>query len=408
MSAITHIGAGISPVPPPVPQGLPRRAWSFFGTVVAGAAVAAAALLPKLGAGTSHWHAFLALAGGAAVAHAFVVHTPRNQVFHMGLVFTLAGALLLPPELVVLLCIVQHFADWAKERYAWYIQLFNICNYTISALAAWIVARGLGELVAVGDPKLRLALVGSGAALAFVGVNHSVLAPMLALARNQSLRRSGLFSFDSLSTDIVLALLGAGVAVVWRLDIWALPLVLCPLLLIHRALAVPQLQAEARLDSKTGLFNARYFGSELKAELARATRFERPLSVLMADLDLLRTINNEHGHLAGDTVIRGLADIFRSELRDYDTASRFGGEEFAILLPETAPEHAREIAERICRAVAQRAFPGANPDHPAVRATISIGVAGFPRDADNADELVHAADLALYRAKRDGRNRVSF
>src|SRR5712691_6840485 len=146
MSAITHIGAGIPPMPAPAPQGLPRRARLVFVSVVAVTAIAAAAFLPRLNAATSHWHAFLVLAAGAAVAHAFVVHTPRNQVFHMGLVFTVAGVLLLPPELVVLLCIVQHFSDWAKERYPWYIQLFNICNYTLSALAAWVVAKGLGDV----------------------------------------------------------------------------------------------------------------------------------------------------------------------------------------------------------------------------------------------------------------------
>jgi diguanylate cyclase (GGDEF)-like protein len=407
MSAITHSGAAIPAAPPPAPRGLPRRAWPYFATIVAGAAIAAAALLPRLEAASSHWHTFLVLAAGAAVAHAFVVHTPRNQVFHMGLVFTVAGALLLPPELLVLLCIVQHVSDWAKERYPWYIQLFNICNYTIAALAAWLVTRGLAQVLSAGNRELRLAVVGAGAALAFVAVNHAVLARMLALARNHSLRESGLFSFDSLSTDVVLALLGAGVVIFWRLDSWALPLVLAPLLLIHRALAVPQLQAEARLDSKTGLFNSRHFGTELKMELARAIRFGRPLSVLMADLDLLRAINNEHGHLAGDAVLRGVADVLRSELREYDTASRFGGEEFAILLPETPPEQALEIAERICGAVAAPTFGHEAAEHEPVRATISIGLASFPGDAGTADELVHMADLALYRAKRDGRNRVS-
>jgi diguanylate cyclase (GGDEF)-like protein len=407
MSAITHSGAAIPAAPPPAPKGLPRRAWPFFATIVAGAVFAAAALLPTVAAATADWRAFVVLAAGAVAAHAFVVHTPRNQVFHMGLVFTVAGALLLPPELVILLCVVQHFSDWAKERYPWYIQLFNICNYTLSALAAWVVAKGLGEVIVSADPKLRLALFSSGSALTFVAVNHSVLAPMLAFARNHSPRESGLFSFDSLSADLVLALLGAGVAVVWRLDLWALPLVLFPLLLIHRALAVPQLQAEARIDAKTGLFNSRHFGSELKTELARAARFGRPLSVLMADLDLLREINNEHGHLAGDAVLRGVADVFRSVLRDYDTACRIGGEEFAIVLPETPQEQALEIAERICDAVAACTFRHDGAGHEPVRATISIGVAGFPRDAENADQLVHAADLALYRAKRDGRNRVS-
>jgi diguanylate cyclase (GGDEF)-like protein len=274
-------------------------------------------------------------------------------------------------------------------------------------VAAGLAVHGLGAVVS-GDRELRLAVVGLGGAVSFVAVNHALLVPMLAMARNYSARESGLFSFDSLSVDLVLAFLGAGLAVFWLLDAWALPLVLSPLLLIHRALAVPQLQAEARIDGKTGLANARHFGNELAAEVARAARFGRPLSVLMADLDLLRSINNAHGHLAGDAVLRGVADVFRAELRDYDTACRFGGEEFAILLPETPPEHALEIAERIRDSVAARTFGDDDAGLESVSATVSIGIAGFPLDGSSADELIHAADLALYRAKRDGRNRVSF
>ena len=99
----------------------------------------------------------------------------------------------------------------------------------------------------------------------------------------------------------------------------------------------------------------------------------------MADLDLLRDINNTYGHLAGDAVLKGIAEIFRAQLRHYDVPARFGGEEFAILLPETPPEQALEIAERIRRAVAASAFEVETSSEP-IRATVSIGVAGFPRD----------------------------
>src|SRR5204863_3688293 len=178
-----------------------------------------------------------------------------------------------------------------------------------------------------------------------------------------------------------------------------------PLVLIHRSLAVPQLQAEARVDPKTGLFNARHFASALAEELGRAERFERPLSLIMADLDLLRDINNSYGHLAGDAVLKGIAEIFRAQLRHFDVPARFGGEEFSILLPETPPEDAFEIAERIRRAVAAATFDIDTSSEP-IRATVSIGVAGYPKDAHDANELIHQADLAVYRAKLQGRNRV--
>src|SRR5205823_2636740 len=162
---------------------------------------------------------------------------------------------------------------------------------------------------------------------------------------------------------------------------------------------------EARVDPKTGLYNARHFAQVIQSELNRARRFGRPLTLVMADLDLLREINNTYGHLAGDEVLRGIARVFRQELRHYDVPSRFGGEEFSILLPETDPEEAMEIAERVRRAVAAQRFDVETSNEP-IKATISMGIASFPRDAQEVNELVHHADLAVYRAKLQGRNRV--
>jgi diguanylate cyclase (GGDEF)-like protein/putative nucleotidyltransferase with HDIG domain len=125
----------------------------------------------------------------------------------------------------------------------------------------------------------------------------------------------------------------------------------------------------------------------------------------MADLDLLRDINNTYGHLAGDAVLRGIAEVFRQQLRHYDVPARFGGEEFSILLPETPSGEAYEIADRIRRAVAARSFDVETSSEP-IRATISMGVAAYPRDGADMNELVHQADLAVYRAKLQGRNRV--
>jgi diguanylate cyclase (GGDEF)-like protein/putative nucleotidyltransferase with HDIG domain len=129
------------------------------------------------------------------------------------------------------------------------------------------------------------------------------------------------------------------------------------------------------------------------------------MSVIMADRDLLREINNAYGHLAGDAVLRGIAGVFQRQLRHSDIPARFGGEEFAIVLPETTPQEAFEIAERIRRAVADQRFEVETSSEP-IRATVSFGVAGCPADGTDANELVHQADLAVYRAKLQGRNRV--
>jgi diguanylate cyclase (GGDEF)-like protein/putative nucleotidyltransferase with HDIG domain len=339
MSAVPGaIPCDVGAAGPGSPRLAPKAAGYFF--VVAAVTMAIASpLLARLSPGTPGWATFLILGTIAAAAQLFVVRMPRlNQSYHTTIVFLIPAAMLLPPELVALVGVVQHIPEWLKTRSAWYIQIFNICNWTLAMLAAYA---GFHAILRI-DPgsELVYALAGLAAAAAIVGVNHVLMAPMLHLARGHSLRESGLFSFPSLSTDLVLAMLGVALAAFWVINPWLIPFSVAPLVLIHRSLSVPQLQEEARVDPKTGLFNARHFAVVLNEELIRAERFERPLSLVMADLDLLRDINNTYGHLAGDAVLQGIAEVFRSQLRQYDVPARFGGEEFAILLPETSPEQA--------------------------------------------------------------------
>ena len=369
------------------------------------AAAVSIPLLTQLRAGTNGWLTFAILASAAAIAQLFVVRTPRNQAYHTTIVFLIPAVMLLPPELVAAIGLVQHVPEWLKNRNAWYSQTFNICNWTLSALAAWAIYDTTRSGHLISDYNLRLAIAAMAGAVVFVALNHILLAPMLHFVYSHSFSELGIFSFESLSTDLVLAALGVGIGTFWDLNPWLLPFAVAPLLLIHRSLSVPQLQEEARVDPKTGLFNARYFAATLAEELARAQRFERPLTLIMADLDLLREINNTYGHLAGDAVLKRIAETFRTQLRHYDVPARFGGEEFAILLPETPPEQALEIAERIRRAVAAATIDVETSSEP-ISATVSIGVSAYPRDAADANELIHQADLAVYRAKLQGRNRV--
>src|SRR3954465_2394336 len=385
-------------------EALPRNARLYL-IVVAGAT--AAATLPFLARlqNTHDWLAFFILGSAAAAAQLFVVRTPNDQAYHTGIVFLIAAAFLLPPELVALMGVVQHVPEWLKMRYRWYLQSFNISNYVWGSMAVWFLAHRILSWGAIGDHTLRVAFAGFVCCFAFVAINHTLLAVMLHFARGHTLRETGLFELEHLSTDFVFAALGVAIYAFWQSNPWLIPFVVAPLVLVHRSLAVPQLQAEARVDPKTGLFNARYFAAALAEEIGRAQRFERPMSLIMADLDLLRDINNTYGHLAGDAVLAGVARIFLEQLRHYDVPARFGGEEFSILLPETPPEQAMEIAERIRRAVAEREFEVEAASEP-IRATISIGVAAYPKDGVDANELIHQADLAVYRAKLQGRNRV--
>src|SRR4051794_19639364 len=385
-------------------EALPRNARIYFLLVATATAAATLPFLARL-QHTHEWVAFFILGSAAATAQLFRVQTPRDQAYHTAIVFLIAAAFVLPPELVALMGIVQHIPEWLKIRYRWYLQTFNICNYVLGSMAVWFLAHHIMNWNAIGDRTLRVAIAGLVCCVVFVAINHTVLALMLHFARGHTLRATGLFELEHLATDLVLAALGVATFAFWEINPWLIPFAIAPLVLVHRSLAVPQLQAEARVDPKTGLFNARHFAAALSEEIGRAQRFERPMSLIMADLDLLRDINNSYGHLAGDAVLRGIADAFRAQLRHYDVPARFGGEEFSILLPETPPEQAMEIAERIRRAVAQRTFDVETSSEP-IRATVSIGVAAYPKDGTDANELIHQADLAVYRAKLQGRNRV--
>ncbi|MFL5923232.1 MAG: hypothetical protein ACJ74S_04605, partial [Gaiellaceae bacterium] len=249
------------------PRLAPRAAGYFF--VVAAVTLAAAVpLLSRLSPHTPGWTTFVILGTIAAVAQLFVVRTPRNQSYHTTIVFLIPAVMLLPPELVAAIGLVQHVPEWLKNRNAWYSQTFNICNWTLSLLATWSVfhvMRGASHLIP--DQELRLAIAGMAAAVVLVAVNHALLAPMLHFFYSHSIGELGIFSFESLSIDLVLAALGVGIGTFWDLNPWLLPIAMAPLLLIHRSLSVPQLQEEARVDPKTGLFNARYFAATLAEEL---------------------------------------------------------------------------------------------------------------------------------------------
>jgi diguanylate cyclase (GGDEF)-like protein len=160
----------------------------------------------------------------------------------------------------------------------------------------------------------------------------------------------------------------------------------------------------ATFDSLTRFYTRDHFFRRLEEEHARVKRYKAPFALLMLDLDGFKRINDEHGHLAGDEYLRAVGDIVRKALREADTACRYGGDEFSILLPETDLLGGRVIAERIRRAVARLAV---TPDGEPVRTTVSIGIVAYPEhDAENPEAFLRNADAALYRAKHRGRDCV--
>ncbi|MDH5371394.1 MAG: diguanylate cyclase [Acidimicrobiia bacterium] len=162
--------------------------------------------------------------------------------------------------------------------------------------------------------------------------------------------------------------------------------------------SVTQLQALSVTDWLTGLKNHGYFFDRLGEELERARRYDRPLAVVMADIDDFKAVNDNYGHSTGDAVLRGMGEAFRRQVREVDIACRVGGEEFGMIMPETDAEGAIQAAERIRLAVLDQLMPGVG------QVTISLGVSVFPHDAQSSKDMVEAADRALYSAKRAGKN----
>src|SRR5689334_519614 len=166
-----------------------------------------------------------------------------------------------------------------------------------------------------------------------------------------------------------------------------------------------RLEKLASTDALTGCMNRRALAEALAQELDRARRYNLALTVMLADLDRFKSINDTRGHIAGDSLLRQVGEMLRREARSVDIVARYGGEEFVVVMPETATQGAAIFAERVRLRVQNRDF--ADPGDDPVHVTISIGVASFPDDrVHSADNFVSLADQALYRAKNEGRNLV--
>jgi diguanylate cyclase len=160
----------------------------------------------------------------------------------------------------------------------------------------------------------------------------------------------------------------------------------------------------ATVDAVTGLCNRSFFFAALEREIARSGRSGRGFCVIMMDLDDLKTINDRFGHNYGDKALRAVGEVIRVGVRKTDTAARYGGDEFAVLLPETDPSGAYVLAEKVRQQSSDMSIPGPRV---ALRLSLSIGVVAFPEDGRTADQLMFSADQAMYSAKRAGKNRVA-
>ncbi len=157
------------------------------------------------------------------------------------------------------------------------------------------------------------------------------------------------------------------------------------------------------VDGLTQVFNKRYFLDTLEREVSRCRRYERDLSLVLFDIDHFKEVNDQSGHLAGDYVLKALSDVVQARIRREDVLARFGGEEFAVILPEVDLSGARIFAEKIRRLIEDTAFSFCDKTIPI---TVSMGVSSIDKSTGTGDDLIRIADERLYAAKRRGRNRV--
>jgi diguanylate cyclase (GGDEF)-like protein len=173
---------------------------------------------------------------------------------------------------------------------------------------------------------------------------------------------------------------------------------------LENALRVQRAEALSVTDDLTQLYNSRYLSQVLRRETKRASRSGRPLSLLFVDLDGFKGINDQHGHLFGSRALVEAASVIRTSARETDMVARFGGDEFALILPDTGSEGAAAVGDRVRDRIAEFQFLQA--DGLAIRLTVSVGVATLPDVADSADGLIQAADDAMYWVKDHGKNGI--
>ena len=251
--------------------------------------------------------------------------------------------------------------------------------------------------------------------LVFFTVNTALVAGAMAVAGPPSGATQAVGTADENLLELATLCVGALVAAVMVVNPWLVLLSVPPLLVLQRAVLVRHLERVASIDAKTGLLNAAAWHARAERAVTRPGRGPAAAAVLVLDLDHFKDVNDTYGHLAGDEVLAAVAEALRAEVREGDLVGRFGGEEFVILLaarPDRkgadALAAAQVVADRIRRRVASLAVGLETPDGPLTVAglSVSVGAAVRPDGHDDLRTLVHAADTALYAAKRAGRNRV--
>jgi diguanylate cyclase (GGDEF)-like protein len=395
---------------------LPRWLLAFVLTIIALCltAIAVAASFTTI---TAH---DLALFGLLLGCTAVAVELTRKAGEQGGIIRDVQGvwelpvAILLPPLYALLIPIARFtLVQYRVRRAPVYRRVFSGAAVGLSYAAASVTFHSLAGLVPAASAGTFWrgtvwTLLVAVSVLVKLVVNKIMIMTAVRGSDPAASIRTQIFSREPLYNDVaeisIAVLVTYGVAGNPLIAVAALPVVT----LLQRSLRHVQLLTESRADSKTGLLNAATWEKEAASEVIRAVRTESPLAIAILDVDRFKAINDTYGHLAGDQVLKEIANTLNSTLRDYDLAGRFGGEEFSLLLPQTRAVDAFRIAERVRVNIAGLSIiaPGASGGE-RVQVTVSIGVAALDSGSRRElAELMAAADAALYRAKAGGRDQV--
>jgi diguanylate cyclase (GGDEF)-like protein len=335
---------------------------------------------------------------------------------NMTSVWVFAGVLLLPVGLIGLLLVGIYLHLRVRSWYRMhgvhpYRMVAAAAALVLSSVAAnWVlVLGGIEDISAVterGEVAVFFVLL---AAIAFFVADAAIIAVAAKLVQPDNRFKDVVGSWYDNALELATICLGAMAAIMLDYQRYTIVLIFIPLFVLHRSVLVKQLEETASKDQKTGLLNATAWHALAEKELERARRTNATMAVLMVDLDHFKRVNDTYGHIAGDEVLKATAKILKSEVRGYDSSGRFGGEEFAVLLPGTSPDQAIDIAERIRRRINVLSVEAPIEDGTMTTITDlsgSIGVAIYPHSGETIQALLLTADGALYTAKNSGRNRV--
>jgi len=327
-------------------------------------------------------------------------------------------ALLLPPVYALAApAVLGLLFSLRVRRGPVYRRVFSIAALGLAGAAASVMFRSLSPVPQEGQAGGWLTYPGSdgwfdrphqaalavACAVAFGVLNACLIAVAARLAEPDGRLRDMLWDRERMLLDLAETCVGILVTIACALSPLLLFVALPPVVMLQRSLMHQQLKAAARTDAKTGLLNVTAWQREAEAAIATALRHKEPLALLLTDVDHFKNVNDTFGHLTGDEVLRALAAELTRLVRASDYVGRFGGEEFVVLLPKTRAEEACRIAERLRRGAYVAQVPAGDT---AVDVTLSIGVAALGEHGQDLFELLAAADLALYRAKHTGRDRV--